>query len=268
MNFDLDQISEMITAYAPKVLGALVTLLIGFWIIGWITSMLKRSLEKREVDKTIRPFLASLVNVGLKVLLLLSVASMFGITVTSFVAILSALAFAIGLALQGNLSHFAAGILVLALKPYRVGDFIVAQGYSGTVKEIQVFNTILTTLDNRIIIMPNGIITSGPIENLTMPGERKVDLTFGIGYGDDIDKAREVITQVIESNDKILKEKGYDILVKELANSSVNFAVRVWVVVADYWDVYFYMQENIKKQFDANDIGIPFPQMDVHLHKN
>lgn len=266
MDFNLDQISEMILTYAPKVLGALLTLVIGFWVIARISRMLSRTLKKRDVDPTVRPFMVSVVSIGLKVLLLLSAASMFGLQVTSFIAIFSALAFAVGLALQGNLAHMAAGILVLTFKPYRVGDFIVAQGYSGTVKEIQIFNTILTTLDNRIIIMPNGIVISGPIENLTMPGERKVDLTFGIGYGDDIDKAREVIRQVIEGNDTILKDKGYDILVKELANSSVNFAVRVWVNVADYWDVYFYMHEQVKKQFDANQVGIPFPQMDVHMH--
>ena len=251
-----------------QILGAVLALILGFWIIGRITRVLSRAMEKWNLDATIRPFLRSLINVGLKVLLLLSVAQMFGIETTSFIAILSALAFAIGLALQGNLGHFASGILILIFKPYRVGDFIVAQGYSGTVKEIQIFNTILTTLDARIIIIPNGAITSGPIENLTSPGERKVDLTFGIGYSDDIDKARSVIDGVIKTTPKVLLDNGYEIFVKELADSSVNFAVRVWVKVDDYWDVYFHLHEHVKKAFDKEGVSIPFPQMDVHVQNN
>ncbi len=268
MEFDITKISDMLLGYAPKVIGAILTLIIGFWVIGRIIKILDRTMEKREFDPTIRPFLRSLLSIGLKVLLLLSVASMFGIETTSFVAIFGALAFAIGLALQGNLGHMASGILLLVFKPFRVGDFIVAQGYSGTVKEIQIFNTILTTLDNRIIIIPNGAISSGPIENLTAPVERKVDLTFGIGYGDDIDKARSIIKQVIENTPNVLLDKGYDILVKELADSSVNFAVRVWVKCENYWPVYFHMQEHIKKEFDKAGVGIPFPQMDVHVHNS
>jgi len=268
LNSIWEVIRQFILEYGLSVIGAIVTLIIGFWVIGLLTRALKRTMEKRGLDPTIRPFLASLVSVGLKVLLLLSVAGMFGVETTSFIAIFSALAFAVGLALQGNLSHFASGILILIFKPFRVGDFIVAQGYSGTVKEIQIFNTILTTLDNRIIIMPNGSITSGPIENLTSPGERKVDMTFGIGYPDDIDKARSVIDQVIQNTPNVLLDKGYDILVKELGDSSVNFAVRVWVKVADYWGVYFHMQEHVKKEFDKAGVGIPFPQMDVHVHQN
>ncbi len=270
MNLDsiLTNIQDIIAAYGLQVIGAILTLVIGFWLAGWLTRMVKRAMEKRNLDATIRPFIASLINVGLKVLVLLTVAGMFGIETTSFIAIFSALAFAVGLALQGNLSHFASGILILVFKPFRVGDFIVTQGYSGTVKEIQIFNTILTTLDNRIIIIPNGAITSGPIENLTSPGERKVDMTFGIGYNDDIDKARGIIDRVIKETPNVMLDKGYDILVKELGDSSVNFAVRVWCNVEHYWGIYFHMQETIKKEFDKEGVGIPFPQMDVHLFRS
>lgn len=266
--FDLEKLSELITTYAPRVAGAIITLILGFIIINWITGKVRGGMEKRNLDPTITPFIASLVSIGLKIMLLLSVAGMFGIETTSFVAIFGALAFAIGMALQGSLGHFASGILILFFKPYRVGDFIVAQGYSGTVQEIQIFNTILTTLDSRIIIIPNGQITSGPIENLTAPGERKVPMTFGIGYPDDIDKAREVIQKVANECPYILHDKPVDILVSELGDSSVNFAVRPWCKTEHFWDVHFYMHEHIKKQFDAHGIGIPFPQMDVHVHNN
>jgi len=266
MNFDLNQITEMVVAYAPKLLGAILTLIIGFWIAGRLSGAARKGMEKRNMDASLVPFLTSLISIGLKVLVLLSAASMFGLEVTSFVAIFSALAFAIGLALQGNLAHMAAGILILILRPFKVGDFIVTQGYSGTVKEIQIFNTILNTLDNRLIIIPNGAITSGPIENLTANDMRKVPMTFGIGYPDDIDKAKEVIKQVVDRCEDVDHSQNVDILVSELADSSVNIAVRPWAKTENYWKVYFYMQENIKKEFDKAGIGIPFPQMDVHVN--
>ncbi len=208
MDFDLTVLSDFIIQYAPTVVGAILTLIIGFWIVGRITKVADRAMEKQEFDPTLRPFLRSILSIGLKVLLLLSVVGMFGVETTSFIAILGALAFSIGLALQGSLSHFASGILILVLKPFKVGDFIVTQGYSGTVKEIQIFNTILTTLDNRIIIIPNGAIYSGPIENLTANPERKLDLTFGIGYTDDIDKARTVIKEVVEDTPQFMLDQG------------------------------------------------------------
>ncbi len=264
----LDQVTSLAIAYAPKVLGAIVTLIVGFWLARLIAGKLRSAMEKKEVDASLVPFLYSLVLILIKIMVLFSAASMFGLEVTSFVAIFSALAFAIGMALQGNLSHMAAGILILFFKPFRVGNFIVTQGYSGTVKEIQIFNTILTTLDNRIIIIPNGAIMSGPIENLTANDVRKVPMTFGIGYGDDIDKAREVIKRVADGCPQIDHDQPVDIIVTELADSSVNFAVRPWCKTADYWTVYAYMHEHIKKAFDKEGIGIPYPQMDVHLHKD
>ncbi len=266
MNY-LDKFIEMAIAYAPKALGAILMLIIGFWIASKVAKIFKKQIEKQDVDTTVSTFLSSLIGIGLKILVVLSAASLFGIEVTSFIAIFSAIAFAIGMALQGNLSHMASGVLILFLKPFKVGDFIVTQGYQGTVKEVQIFNTILTTLDNRIVIVPNGAVMSGPIENLTTNGVRKVPMTFGIGYPDDIDKARNVIKQVADSCPNIDHEKPVDILVSELADSSVNFAVRPWCKAEDYWKVHFFMQEHIKKAFDKEGIGIPFPQMDIHLDK-
>ncbi len=263
----LSKITDMVISYAPLALGAILTIIIGFWFASAASSRLKKTLTKRNTDETLVPFLTSLVSILIKVLVIFSAAAMFGFEVTSFVAILGAVGFAVGMALQGNLSHLASGILILFFKPFKVGDFIVTQGYSGTVKEIQIFNTILTTLDNRIIIIPNGSITGGPIENLTANPMRKVPMTFGIGYTDDIDKARKVIQQVCDGCAKIDHTQAVDIIVTELADSSVNFSVRPWTKTEDYWTVYAYMHEEIKKAFDRENIGIPFPQMDVHISK-
>lgn len=266
MNFDLSKITDMLILYAPRVLGAVVTLIIGFWLAGLIAKKTRQLMERNNVDATLIPFIHSLITITIKVLVLFSAASMFGIEVTSFIAIFGALAFAIGLALQGNLGHLAAGVLILFFKPFRVGDFIVTNSYSGTVKEIQIFNTILTTLDNRIIIIPNGLISSNPLENLTANPTRIVPMTFGIGYSQDIDKARSVIKKVAESCEFIDHSQPIDILVSELGSSAVNFTVRPWCKTENFWNVHFFMHENIKKTFDKENIGIPFPQRDVHLY--
>ncbi|MEZ4918912.1 MAG: mechanosensitive ion channel [Saprospiraceae bacterium] len=264
---DFSKLSEWLTLYAPKVVGAILTLVIGLFVINQLSHRLQKFLEKRTIDPNVRPFLGSLFSVGLKVLLLLSVASMFGIETTSFVAIFSALAFAVGMALQGNLGHFASGVLILVFKPYKVGDLVEIEGKVGSVEGIQVFHTVLRTLDNKRIIIPNGVVTGGVVVNISGQGTIRVDMTFGIGYGDDIDKARAVIQKVADSCPQVLKNPPVDILVSELGDSSVNFAVRPWCDSADYWDVYFYMHENIKKAFDKEGVSIPFPQMDVHLDK-
>lgn len=261
----IEKITDLALEFTPRMLGAIITLIVGFWIAARVASMVRRSMEQRSVDKTVRPFFVNLIQIGLKVLVVLSAASMFGLQVTSFIAILSAAAFAIGLALQGTLGHLASGVLILIFKPYKVGDFVIAQGHSGTVKEIQLFNTILTTLDNRIIIIPNGAVTGGAIENLTVTGERKLDLTFGIGYGDDIDKARSVIRSVIAECPGVMTDKEVDIFVRNLGDSSVDFAVRFWTKTPDYWAAFWYMQEHVKKAFDREGVNIPFPQMDVHV---
>ena len=262
----LEQITSTLIAYAPKVVGAILTLIIGFWIIGWITRMVKNAMTKRNFDETIKPFLGSLVNVGLKVMLLLAVAGMFGIETTSFVAIFGALAFAIGMALQGSLGHFASGVMLLIFKPYQVGDLVELSGKVGTVEEIQIFNTVLLTPDNKKIIIPNGVVTSGVITNISGQGEIRVDMTFGIGYEDDIDKAKGIIQNVANECPQILRSKPVDIFVSELADSSVNFAVRPWAKSEHYWEVFFFMHEEIKKAMDKHNISIPYPQMDLHVN--
>lgn len=268
MEIDFTKISEMIITYVPQVIGAILALIIGFWIIGRITGLLRQSMEKRKVDPTIRPFLLSLVNVGLKVVLLLSVAQMFGIETTSFVAIFGALAFAIGMALQGSLGHFASGVLLLVFKPYKVGDLVsIGGGETGTVVAIQVFNTVLETLDNKRIIVPNGVVTSNVITNISGQGVIGVELTFGIGYGEDIDKARAAILAVGKECPWVLDDPVQGVVVAELGDSSVNFATRPFCKSEHYWDTRFYMIEHVKKRFDKEGISIPFPQMDVHLNK-
>jgi small conductance mechanosensitive channel len=265
LNAIWEQIQVFIATYAMDVVGAILTLIIGFAVIGWITRVARKTMESRDIEISLRRFLASIVNIGLKILLLLSVAGMFGIQVTSFIAIFSAMAFAVGLALQGNLANFASGVLILIFKFYKVGDFINAAGHLGVVKEIQIFHTVLQALDNRLIIIPNGEITSNAIENYTIQGERRHDITVGIGYDDDIDKAKAAIEKVLKDTPNVLLDQGYDIFVNELADSSVNFQVRFLCKNDDFWPAYRYFMEHIKKEFDAQGIGIPYPQMDVHL---
>ncbi len=249
------------------VLFAILTLVVGFMIIKSVVGITKRTMEKRGVDRDLRPFLGSILDVGLKVALIITVAGMFGIETTSFVAILGAMAFAVGMALQGSLGHFASGVLILLFKPYRTGDLVDIQGNVGVVDEIQIFNTVLLTPDNKKIILPNGTVTNGPITNISGQGEIKVVMSFGIGYGDDIDKARRVIQQVADECPHVIHEKSVDIFVEALADSSVNFAVRPWAKSEHYWDVFFYMHENIKKAFDKENIGIPYPTMDLNVSK-
>lgn len=260
------ELTAALKTYAPQVIGALITLILGFWIIGWISRIVRDSMERRNFDPTVRPFLSSLVNVGLKVLLLLSVARMFGIETTSFVAIFGALAFAIGLALQGSLGHFASGVLLLIFKPYKVGDLVnIGGGQTGRVKEIQVFNTVLVTLDNKHIIVPNGVVTSNVITNISGQGIIGVELSFGISYADSIDKAREIILRVGKECPYILDEPAQGVVVGPWGDSSINLASRPFCKSEDYWATYFYMYEHVKKAFDAAGISIPFPQMDVHM---
>lgn len=261
-----EEITRFITDYGFKIVGALVALVIGLWLAGYITRLARRSFERTKLDKDVRPFLLSLINVGLKVLVLLAVAQMFGIHTTSFIAVFSALAFAIGLALQGSLAHFASGVLILIFKPYRVGHLVtIGGGETGKVKAIQVFNTILVTLDNRHVIVPNSVVTSNVITNITGQDIVGIELTFGIGYNDSIDKAREIILRVGRECPMILDEPEQKVVVAELGDSSVNLATRPFCKSEHYWDVRFYMQEMVKKAFDAEGISIPFPQMDVHL---
>ena len=256
---------ELILTYGPNLLLAILTLIIGWWLVKKVVNVVDRAMERNTVEETLRHFLASMVGILLKALLLISVASMIGIETTSFIAMLGAAGLAVGLALQGSLANFAGGVLILFFRPFKVGDLIEAQGFLGIVKEIQIFVTVITTVDNRRIIIPNGPLSNGCITNLNAESLRRIDMTFGIGYGDDVLKAKEVIHQVIAADDRILKDPPPDVFVSEHGDSSVNFAVRPWVHPDHYWDVYFHMHEQLKLTFDREGISIPFPQRDVHL---
>ncbi len=262
-----DTVVNLVLLYAPKFLLALVVLVVGFWIIKRIVGVLDKALNKKGVEPTLTRFLESLTGVILKALLLISVASMVGIETTSFIAVLGAAGLAIGLALQGSLSNFAGGVLLLLFKPYKVGDVIETQGHIGTVNSIQIFTTVLKTPDNKTIIIPNGPVANGSIVNYSTEPTRRCDMVFGIGYDDDIDKAKSILRELIEADSRVLKDPAYALLLSELADSSVNFTLRLWVNAADYWGLYFDMQEAVKKAFDAQGISIPYPQRDVHIHQ-
>lgn len=257
----------MIMEYGPKLLLAIITLLIGLWIIKKLVKVVEKGMTKGKTDATLAPFVISLVSWILKILLFLSVASMVGIETTSFIAIFSAATLAIGLALQGSLSNFAGGVILLIFKPYKAGDLIEAQGHLGVVKEIQIFNTILLNPQNKTIIVPNGAVAGNSITNFTTDGKLRVDLSAGISYDSNIKDAKDVIMKVLVNHPKVLKDPAPFVGVSELADSSVNFAVRPWANVDDYWDVYFDINEQVKNALDEAGITIPFPQMDVHMDK-
>jgi len=264
--FDWKPIYDWIIQNGLKVLIAIVIAAVGLWIVNTIVKGFKRILVARKIDETLVPFIVSLTSVTLKVLLFISVISYIGIEMTSFIAVLGAAGLAVGLALSGTLQNFAGGVILLILKPFKVEDYIEAQGHAGIVKEIQIFNTLLTTLDNRIVIIPNGGLSTGAITNYTNQPTRRVDITFGIGYGDDMDKARDIIKEVALKNELVHKDPEVFVGLVELGDSSVNLVTRVWTNTADYWTVYFYMMEFVKKEFDKQGISIPFPQRDVHMH--
>ena len=262
-----DQAIDLITKYGPNILMALITLIIGLWIIGIISRGVGKAMTKRNVDPSLGPFLKSLISTILKIVLFISVIGMVGVEATSFVAILGAAGLAVGLALQGTLQNFAGGVIILMLKPFKVGDFLDAAGYTGTVSSIQIFNTYLKTPDNKTIIIPNGELANTSMTNFSTEPQRRVDWTFGVGYGDDADKTRAVLMDLIKADSRILTDPEPFIALSELGDSSVNFVVRVWVNSADYWGVFFDMNESVYKKFAEEGLNIPFPQMDVHLHK-
>ena len=264
----LDKAVELLMNYGPKFVLAILTLIIGLWVIRAIVKGVNRYMVKKEVDDSLRPFLKSMISIILKILLIISVMSMVGIAMTSFIAILGAAGLAIGMALSGTLQNFAGGVMILLFKPFKAGDFIDAQGYSGTVREIQIFNTILLTPDNKTVIIPNGGLSTNAMVNYSTQPTRRVDFTFGIGYEDDIDKAKKIIEYLIAADDRIFTDPEPFIAVSELADSSVNFAVRVWANAGDYWGIFFDLTEKVKKEFDKEKVSIPFPQTDVHIYKS
>ena len=267
MEKHIDKLIELGVVWGPKLIGAIVVLIIGLIVVKIIAGGINKLLVKKNVDPSLRPFIVGMTRTVLKVLVIISVMGMVGIQMTSFIAILGAAGLAVGMALSGTLQNFAGGVMILTFRPFNVGDYIEAQGHSGTVSSIQIFNTILTTPDNKTIIIPNGGLSTSSMVNYSTEAQRRVDWTFGIAYGDDIDKAKEVLIELLNANDKVLKDPEVFVEVKELADSSVNFAVRAWVKGADYWDVFFYMPQNVYKTFAEKGLSIPFPQMDVHLDK-
>lgn len=267
INIYSDKIMDFVLTYGPKLIGAIITLVVGLWVIKMVMNGIVKSFRKREMDPSLIPFLKGLIGTLLKVMLIISVMSMMGIAMTSFVAILGAMGLAVGMALSGTLQNFAGGVIILILKPFKIGDVIEAQGYIGSVNSIQIFNTILKTPDNKTIIIPNGGLSTGSMVNYSTEATRRVDWTVGIGYGDDIEKARKILLEILSSDDRIFKDPAPFIQVSALADSSVNLATRVWVNAGDYWGVFMETNEKIYNEFNKQGINIPFPQMDVHLHK-
>lgn len=265
--FDSATLTEFAITYGGKLLAALATLIVGLLVVGAVVSFVRRILDKSKVDASLSTFLGSLISILLKVMVYITALSVLGVEMTSFVAILGAAGLAVGLALSGTLQNFAGGVMILLFKPFKVGDFVEAQGYSGSVKEIQIFVTVLVTPDNKTVLIPNGPLATGSLINFSTQATRRVDWTFGIAYGDDIDKAYSVLRRLIEADERILKEPEPFMALHSLGDSSVNIVVRVWVNAADFWGVHFCMNEEVYKGFEKEGLSIPFPQMDVHLHK-
>jgi small conductance mechanosensitive channel len=266
----LEKVQTMGLEYGTKILGALIVLIVGFWVAKMIKKGITKLMEKRGVDATLISFVASLLYMAMKIFVIVAALEKLNIKTTSFIAILGAAGLAIGLALQGSLANFAAGVLMIIFKPIKVGDFVEAGGAVGSVEEIGIFTTILKSPDNKKIIIPNAGVTGGNITNFNVNGTRRIEIIAGIGYDDDIDKAKAILNDIVASDDRILKDPAPQVAMSEMADSSVNFVVRPWVKPVDYWGVYFDMTETIKKKFDEAGVSIPFPQRDVHLyeHKN
>ncbi|WP_404365414.1 mechanosensitive ion channel family protein [Marinobacter sp.] len=255
----------MVMNYAPKVLLAVATLLIGLWLIKRLVHAMDVRLGAR--DPSLNKFVCVLVSAILKIMLLISVASMVGIATTSFIAVIGAAGLAVGLALQGSLSNFAGGVLILVFKPFKVGDTVEAQGFLGVVVEIQILYTVINTFDNRRVVIPNGDLANSSMVNVSIYDKRRCDMTFGIHYDDDIDKAKAIIQRLIEEDERSLTDPAPRIAVGSLGDSSVNIMARPWTATDDLWPYYWDMQEKVKKAFDAEGITIPFPQRDVHMYQ-
>ncbi len=252
-------------AFGKNLLAAILIYFIGRYIIKFINKLVKTALEKRDIDPAIKSFVSSLVNIALTVMLLIAAISALGVETTSFAALIASAGVAIGMALSGNLQNFAGGLMILLFKPYRVGDYIESNGHQGIVKEIQIFHTIILTVDNKMIFLPNSSTSSSTLVNYSKEELRRVDLVFGVEYGVDFEKVRETIARVYGADSRVLNDAGHELFIGlgELAASSVNITVRAWVKSADYWGVYFDMQKNIYKTFNEEGIGFPFPQITV-----
>ena len=264
----IERVWELLPVYGLKFAAAIVVFVVGRWIAKILTRLVKRLMERRAIDTTLVKFTGSVTYIALMTFVIVAAMAQVGIQTTSFIAVIGAAGLAVGLALQGSLANFAAGFLMILFRPFKVGDFIEGAGTAGTVEEIQIFTTTLLTPDNKTVIIPNAKLTGDNITNYTKRGTRRVDMVFGIGYGEDIDKARGIMADIIAEDTRILKEPAPKIAVHELADSSVNFIVRPWTKADDYWNVYWDTTENVKKALDDAGINIPFPQRDVHVYKH
>ncbi len=263
----VQMMTEMGIQFGTQLLTALIVWFIGAWIIKKFVKLLDVAMTKKKVELTLHQFLLSIFNITLKAILVIIFASMVGIETASLIAMLGAAGLAVGLALQGSLSNFAGGILILFFKPFKAGDVIDAQGYVGTVDEIQIFNTIIRTLDNQRVIIPNGLLSNGCVKNVFVEKTRRVDMTFGISYDDDLTKAKAILKEICDGDERILKDPETDIFISAHADSSINILVRPWVLSEDYWAVHFDTIEAVKLAFDKQGITIPYPQRDVHIYQ-
>jgi len=246
---------------------ALLIFFIGRFAVRMLVRMIRKGMQKNDVEKTLETFVCNLVNSALLIVVIIAAIGQVGIQTTSFIAIFGAAGLAIGLALQGSLSNFASGVLIVLFRPYKVGDFVEAAGIAGVVEQVQIMTTILKTGDNKKVIVPNSQIMDSIITNYSANDTRRVDMVIGVSYDDDLDKVRKTLEEIIAADDRVLKDPAPNIAVSELADSSVNFIVRPWVATADYWPVMWEMTEAIKKRFDKDGISFPFPQQDVHVYK-
>ncbi len=262
MNYGLELAKE----FGPKLITAILIYIVGMWIIKKVIGGTRKVMSKSKYDESLQRFLLNLLSWSLKIFLIIVVISRLGVDVTTFAAVIAAAGLAVGLALQGSLSNFAGGVLLMIFKPYRIGDLIEAQGVLGVVKEVEIFTTKLVTPQNKLAIVPNGAMANGNIINYTAEGKMRVDTVVGVGYGEDIKKTKEVLMNVLTSNSKVLSDPAPSVNVMELADSSVNFAVRPYCKPEDYWDVYFHTYENCKLALDAAGIEIPYPHQ-VEIHK-
>lgn len=265
----MDGLSDWLTTNGPTYVVRLVGALLVFWIgrkvVKWLTTAADRAMERGGLDETLRGFLSSIIRAVLLALVIIAALGTLGIETTGFAAILAAAGLAVGFALQGTLANFASGVMLLLFKPYKAGDLVEVGDTLGVVEEIQIFNTLLTTPDNKLVIMPNAQVTSGPIVNLSGKGSLRVDLVAGIGYDDDLRQAKAILQNILNTHPKVLEDPAPAVTVLELGDNSVNFAVRPYATVDDYWDVYFDVTEAIKLELDDAGISIPYPQRDIHI---
>lgn len=261
------KLQEWLVQFGLQIIAAIIILLIGIQVAKVSRNLVKKTLQRTKVDNTLISFAGNSVYVAVLSIVTIVVLGQIGVKTASLIALLGSAGIAIGLALQGSLSNIASGIMLVIFRPFRVGDYIEGGGTAGIVREIQIFNTILTSPDNCRIVVPNSKFFENSITNYSAEDTRRIDLVFGVGYGDDIQQVKQLLTEILAEDQRILKDPAPTIGLLELADSSVNFAVRPWVKTADYWDVYFSLQETVKQRFDAAGINIPFPQRDLHVHQ-